>query len=603
MSKPMTRKQQNLQTILCAEFGKDSRELFLQKELERYIPQLEYFSDSEIYDFFHYQHSIYLDSKMPLLGKPIASLNPTFIDSIENLVFSHSNVEVYTRASTKENGYRMQLHISLGDTSAFTRQFTRYDLRLLPELNTILKNLPVMIGDCELINRNYSHLAGFNRLQKRIPDARYWPKKGEKELSSSFVNEYLLRNDLFLGGKPKDEFICTLAFHGLFAIADSATWEKSRDVQEKNLTSLCDVPMNYQKVDMFLDELTYYLEKKQSSARVVDRKKINNSVDLSQFIKEKELLGLEGVCVVQSANLGETRLMDFAKSYKIKKYETVDAVVLGLYVSREEDLREENIQGALLGVYDSLIKKYLPLCKVNLDPEGVQIKTKGQHERLSLLRKELFLESKKRSIPDENIMTLQDVYFSHGKILLESLLEFEMKSKIKNNDEDLNVSNKFIDAFFSSLPRGKDFLQMIEEYDKNKRFYDSHTLGKKKSSMKTEQYISQYVEIFSRIQDTKKNIRIYSQIMKYFAHYSEIKKVSIKLVKPDFLVATKDPIIVELQVFDSKFAKNPYSAGFHPRYGDSFQFRNIFAERMRYDKSTTTDYETIVKIARKNTVK
>ncbi len=118
-----------------------------------------------------------------------------------------------------------------------------------------------------------------------------------------------------------------------------------------------------------------------------------------------------------------------------------------------------------------------------------------------------------------------------------------------------------------------------------------------------EQYISQNKEFFSKVEKGKEDKRAYSRFITYFSHYSDIKKVSSKLAKPDILVSTDDPIVLETQAFDIKWSQNPFPAGFHSWYCNSLQVNNVFAERIRYDKSTTTDYETIYKIARNNTVK
>ena len=91
--------------------------------------------------------------------------------------------------------------------------------------------------------------------------------------------------------------------------------------------------------------------------------------------------------------------------------------------------------------------------------------------------------------------------------------------------------------------------------------------------------------------------------MKYFSAYSGVKSTSKKLIKPQYSVDTSEPIILETQVFDIKYTLNPFAAGLHSWYRNSFKFNNCFAECIRHDKSTTTDYATIQSLAGRNTVR
>ncbi len=595
-------KQAVLTTRLQQMFGSSPAEQFLYKEMERYLPQFSSLSDDEFQDFVQYQQAVYLNGEKPILGRPLASLNPTFIDSIDSISLSHAGEEVYTRASIKENGFRMQLHRGAEETAnAFTRQFTRYDLRILPELAEIIETLPVMIGDGELINKRYPHLAGFNRLHERIPDARYWPTKGEKKLNDDFVALYLQREDFFKDGKVLPEFECTLAFHGLFAIADPKTWNKSKEEQAASLISLCRLPMNYQRVDELLTALESHLREKNSAARVVERQFVPDRKTLQHYIREKEQQGLEGVCVVQHLdNTDPATAFKFAKSFKIKKYETIDTALLGLYYGKsKEDGDEERIEngkesepvirGALLGVFDHALGKYVPLCKVNLDPEGVQIKTKGQRQRLERLRDEVSSLARERSTTDP-VTTLYDVYLAQGKTTATVLLH------------DETIADRVI-TLIQNLPRGKDLFALLSDYETNRTEYDSGARGKKKSSIKAEQCIDEYRDIFGQISALREEKNLFRRFQHYFSRVSEVKVLSKRLAQPDLLVSTENPIVLETQAFDIKWGESPFPAGFHSWYCNSLHFNNVFAERVRHDKSTTTDYETVFKLARMNTVK
>ncbi len=599
-------KQGVLTERLQSMFGSSPAERFLYKEMVRYLPQFAGLTENEFQSFVQYQQAVYLNGEIPTLGRPLASLNPTFIDSIDSIKLSHDGEAVYTRASIKENGFRMQLHRGTEEaTKAFTRQFTGYDLRILPELAEIIDALPVMIGDGELINKRYPHLAGFNRLHERIPDARYWPTKGETGLSDEFVAAYLQREEFFRDGKALPEFECTLAFHGLFAIADPSTWNRSKEEQAASLISLCTLPMNYRRVDEILTALESRLKKHQSSARVVERQFIPDRKTLQQYVREKEQQGLEGVCVVQHLETTDpAAAFKFAKSFKIKKYETIDTALLGLYYGKskedengnEEEKTENNgkesepaIRGALLGIFDQSLGKYLPICKVNLDPEGVQIKTVGQRERLKRLRDEVSILARERTT-SEPVTTLYDTYLAQGKTTAAVLLH------------DETIANRII-SLIQNLPRGKGLFDLLNDYETNRTEYETGLRGKKKTSTRAEQCIDGYNDVFKRIAKLREEKSSFRRFQDYFSRVSEIKTVSKRLVQPDLLVDMENPIVLETQAFDIKWGENPFPAGFHSWYCNSLQFNNVFAERVRHDKSTTTDYETIFKLARMNTVK
>ncbi len=213
------------------------------RELMRYAPELSHTSDEEIDRFVSCQRRSYVDGDLPVIGIPIACLNPSFIDSTDDIRMAVSGKEVYTRASVKENGFRMQLHIGADEVFAFTRQFTRYDLRMFPELEQVFKSLPVMIGDAELVNKHHTHLAGFHRVKKRIP-TNHWPIEGQLCLDDEIIMNYLSTHALFADDKPIPDLELTLAFHGLFAASAPETWGQSRHEQLASLESLCLLPVN-----------------------------------------------------------------------------------------------------------------------------------------------------------------------------------------------------------------------------------------------------------------------------------------------------------------------------------------------------------------------
>lgn len=598
-----------IETIMFTNFGDSDAEHFLRKELVRYVPQFTGWKDDEILRFIEYQRDIWLKASMPEFGIPIACLNPTFVDSIDGIHVTSQGLEVYTRAAVKENGYRFQLHNPADPSKAcaFTRQFTSYDLRMLPELAKLYEVLPVMIGDAELINKRHIHLAGFNRVNRRIPDMRYWPRKGTSTIEDELLAGYLADESMFVGKMPIDEYELTLAFHGMFAIAHPETWNSSREVQTTNMISFCSLPMNYRKVDLMLDQLSAFMHEKETDARVVERKVVKTKPELAEIVRQNDDAGLEGTVVVQYAEDEEKKpSFKVGKSIKIKKYETIDTVLLGVYLSsKAEGLVEGNIEGALLGLYDDRLDKYMPVCKVNLDPEGVQIKTQGQRDRLTELRKALVIELQGKEDPEGKIVTLYDAYLEQGRAKLTIALENNAQTlSRKTRGVAVKINPESIERMFDTIPRGADFHDLVEEYNAHKHEYDAGTLGAKKSSPKKESWVAEHKGILSEILWLKyQDRKAYRNIMKYFAKAPEIKAVSKKLAKPSYVASTAEPVIVETQVFQVEWGINQYAAGFHTWYCNSFRFNNCFAEHIRHDKSTTTDYATIYALARKNTVR
>jgi hypothetical protein len=458
---------------------------------------------------------------------------------------------------------------------------------MFPELTEMFKVLPVMIGDSELINAHYLHLAGFNRVQERIPGTKYWARKGEGKISDTMLQDYLSFPHLFENGIVNPEFELMLAFHGLFAISHPGTWEKSREVQLENMISLCELPMNYRKVDEFLDMLSEYIQKKNLNARVAQRKVITERKDLVSYVDNTFKEGLEGAVVVQHAvHTDGTVLFDFAKSIKIKNYETIDAAILGVYLHKGKELVPQNMKGLLLGLYDEEHDCYLPVCKVNLNPDGVQVKTDDQKERLVSLNAQLTDVLKDKSESD-SILKLYDVYLKEAQVKLSRIVQ-----------ADYNTLTEML----GTLPRGHDFGSLFEMYEKDIDRYANRT-GKKKLPSADEWIYSnvKILESISGLKDTDK--KRYREIMKYFSKASEIKTVSKKLETPQIVLDTTQAVIVETRVFDIKYNLNPFPAGFHSWYMNSFMFNNCYPERIRYDKSSTTDYSTVYEIAGNNTVR
>lgn len=578
-----------VRSLIFGDTTKDECDRFLQQELVRYIPQLAGRTEQEILQFINYQSQVYLEGQLPCWGNPIASLNPTFVDSVDCVRFCYPDRTVYVRASIKENGYRMQLHLSTGLPSAFSRQFTRYDLRMFPELQDVFAKLPVMIGDAELVNRRHIHLAGFNRVEKRIPNATYWPRIGQPGLDEGFLAKYLSDPELFQNGQAIEDLELTLAFHGLFAIADPCTWDKPREVQMKHLISLCKLPIDYRRIDAVLDQLAVYIRANSLNARVAERQVLENLEHLKEYVSLNEKRGLEGTCIVQSAWNTAGKPIISQRGIKIKTYETIDCIVLGLYLeNRETGLMEDNIKGVLVGLYDQALGVYLPVIKTNLDPDGVQVKGEEKKKTLTAIRRELLELIRDNTDPKAKIHTLYDTFLLQGRLVVKYLF-----------GEDMFNATAF-EKVLDEIPLRSDLISLWQTFEAEQ---DGFSAGTAKLNTVPRKFIAKHLPFFQAISSLDKKGK--KRFFTYFSQAGKIRKVSVKLVKPQVLVnvTAGTRIIVELDVFDMKLAQCPYPAGWHSYYDDTFCFTNCYVKRVRSDKSITTPFSAVYLQAKKNTPK
>ncbi len=573
-----------IEAIMFEDWSSSPEEQFLRNELVRYVPQLIGKPDTFIKEFIEYQRAVRLDGVMPRVGTVIASFNPSFTDSVDLIEVSarKQGKVIYTRASIKENGYRMQLHLGIRGMSAFTRQFTSFDLRMFPELRKTFAKLPVMIGDLELVARNHKHLASFNVVQWRIPQS-CWPKWNEKKLPDAAIEKYLQDEALFKNGQSYFNTELMLAFHGLYAIAHPSTWNSSREEQMESLVSFCGVPVDFMQMDSHLTALELFVREKGLNARVVEMFVPENHRDLVKYVKENEKKGLEGTCIVQSVWESGKQVVA-GRSVKVKTYETIDTALLGLYLRKKSDgMTEGNVTGALLGLYDETLGVYVPATKVNLDPVGVQIKTPGQKSRLEKLRVDIISSVILKVDAGSEVCTLYDAFLLEGAQLLKYLF----------NDIEFKFD---IEKVLEELPLRSDLLSLFQQYVENREVYLKRKAKHKTSAQK---YIVQHIEFFQAID--KLDEKSQKRFFRYFSECSKIRKVSSKLLKPQVVVSTKFPTIIETQVFDLSWGVSPFPAGFHSWYFNSFRFNNVFAEVVRHDKSSTTDFTTIRSIVEKNT--
>lgn len=578
-------------------FGTTASEQFLQDEISRYIPDLAGKSETDIVNFFTYQRSVYIDGIIPTVGRPIASLNPMFIDSADEIFFASEKGDKkdvrYTRASVKLNGFRLQMHRAPSITTAFSRQFTPYDVRMFPELTDTFKQLPCMIGDTELIPKRLKHNAALNALQDiRLSGPSSWPKPGTNRLDPDKLAAYLANPIIFSSpGVPHAHLELMLAFHGLFAIAHPKTWGESRVLQMQRMITLSKLPINYRIIDELLAELGAYMTERGLQATVAEKQVVNSPVELDAYVALKRQAGEEGVCVVQSRWDESGHSVLAPHGAKLKEYETIDMAVLGLYL-KDVTLGPvaENITGALMGLYDQSLKAYMPATRVNLDPDGVQIKTDGQSDRSTTLRAEIaqvIHDTQGAESADEYIHSLHEAYLMVGEQMLPYLTKAYPSRAYDHS----------IAEILEKIPRGSDLWRLYQMFVKDRDLYLAREM---KHDTIVRAFIHARVEFFKAIDalDPKRK-RAFKD---YFSIASEVKERSNRLKKPQFLVSLTTPLILEVKVFNLKWGTCSYASGLHSWYpGESYCFSNNFAERVRYDKCHTTDYRTINVIARKHT--
>jgi hypothetical protein len=323
------------------------------------------------------------------------------------------------------------------------------------------------------------------------------------------------------------------------------------------------------------------------NARVVERMVISNHRELNSYVKKNKDIGYEGTCLVQTLWNKSGKIVVGPRSVKIKSYETLDCILLGLYLERSHiGLVEENVRGALLGLYDESLGIYLATTKVNLDPNGVQIKTLGQKQRLTYLRSEILKLITNQVLTPGKIYTLYDVFQLEGDRVLKYLF---------GQNEEMGF---LVEQVIEKLPLRSDLASLCEAFHAER---ENFSAGTAKLDTVPRRFIAEHLEFFQAVEklDKKGKRRFFG----YFSRAKQIKATSAKLVKPQIVLDTVKPIILETQVFNIKWANSPFPAGFHSWFGNSFCLNNCFADRLRHDKSTTTDYAAVHSLARMFTPK
>lgn len=278
---------------------------------------------------------------MTKIFAPIDSQNPIYLGAADDELFEevlreHGGV---TFAEIKEDGYRAQVHKRGNVAKAFTRQGNEILLNLYPELNSSIANLPDCILDCELIGEGRVGKNGFNIVKSRF----------RHRINESKVQEYLG------SGIVEDMPLALRVF-------DTLRWEE---------TDVLNLPFNQRR--RYTEGI---LENKivPSVGRTID-----NSDELSEWFNSLTGEFYEGlVCKnPESVYLPGKRTSDWVK---LKRSETLDLVVLGVYFSQDE------LSQILCGSYNSSTKQFETLAKVNA-------KRNGMNEELVPLLQGYLLES------------------------------------------------------------------------------------------------------------------------------------------------------------------------------------------------------------------
>lgn len=274
---------------------------------------------------------------------PFESMNPQFIGAADEEMYAKILAEhnQETAAEIKEDGYRIQIHKKGDVVKTFTRQMNPYVLELFPELNESLQNLPNCVLDAEILGENLVGKKGFDNIKTRFR-IKASEKKIAEYLSSGIVEENPLELRVF----------------------DTLHWEG---------TDTFDLPLYERR------KFTENISEKRITPSV--QKIITDSEELQEWFENLTGKKYEGlVCKNPSSRYifgGET-----TDWIKLKRAETLDVVVLGVYL----DKNTSEISQLLCGTYNEKTRKYETIAKVNA-------KRQGMNKELSPLIEDKYLES------------------------------------------------------------------------------------------------------------------------------------------------------------------------------------------------------------------
>lgn len=283
-------------------------------------------------------------------GKVIEPMVPEYSVDIHEILKEHN---YNTQAELKYDGYRFQLHKKGDLVVAYTRNLNKICMELFPEFENSINKLPDCILDCEL-NGGVGH-NGFKKVKKR-----FRPK-----ISKQGLEDYL--GSGLVGACPME-----------LKVFDTLYWDGKKIL------------------DISLEERRGYTEtidlKGITPSRIWRVGSVEDLKHLFDEVTHEKHEGLvckdpKGVYIPGARGQGW---------YKLKKFETLDLVILGIYMENGK------IGQFLCGNFNPYAHTYEALGKVNAKREGIgekmyaQLKNKFQQEKPS----EIMVSEKMKQKPD-----------------------------------------------------------------------------------------------------------------------------------------------------------------------------------------------------------
>ncbi len=224
-----------------------------------------------------------------------------------------------TFAELKYDGYRLQLHKKGSIIKGYTRNLNDVPLDIYPELSSSLSSLPNCILDCEL-NGGIGH-AGFKAVKHRFRSKKTDLTAYEKKADLSKIVELRVFDVLYYGQK----------------------W-------------LMELPLSERR--NYTERIGEPKIKPGQQWRVDDAKTLESLFESLTESKHEGLVCKDPCSLYLPGNRS-------GKWTKLKRFETLDLVVLGAYLSNEE------ISQILCGAYNEESKCFETLAKINAKREGI----------------------------------------------------------------------------------------------------------------------------------------------------------------------------------------------------------------------------------------
>jgi len=277
-------------------------------------------------------------------------MKPTYLDdTVENYIEKH---QAPVAAEIKEDGYRLQAHVDHDKVVMFSRS-CEFEPRVLPEIVEALQALDLeeTIIDCEVKGTNGSRYDGFNAIKAR---ARYKGRISDKSLekyhdqgkTEQFPLELVVFDVLMHNGKNTAKL----------------PYNQRREIVEQ---------IQGQGISPSEQHLCY-------TAEEIDA--------LFQQASEK---GMEGLVLKPTISQNKkkpkqsTEYIPGDKSVwaKLKKFESLDLTVVGLYTSTNQEWAENcPYVSALVAAYNPETEKYETIGKIGLSRINKQTQQSFAHD-------------------------------------------------------------------------------------------------------------------------------------------------------------------------------------------------------------------------------